>query len=50
MAWTLEKKGIIKRWHWELIFSSYGYACGQAWTKRGAEKQMLMAQGRMFSP
>jgi hypothetical protein len=46
--YRIEKKGIIKRWHWVLILSSYGMAEGQAWTKRGAERQLLMAQGMML--
>lgn len=47
--WRLERKRTLyKRWHWELIFSAYGASWGRAWTKKGAEKQMLMEQGKMF--
>lgn len=37
-----------KPWHWTLIFTSHGLAMGRSWTKRGAEKSMLIAQGQMF--
>lgn len=36
-------------WHWTLIISSYGMAEGRTWTKRGAEKELIMMQGRWFA-
>lgn len=47
--WRIEKRGIIKRWHWMIFLSSCGMATGQAWTKKGAEKQLLLAQARLLS-
>jgi hypothetical protein len=48
--WKLERKRTVwKPWHWLLIFSSHGLYQGRTWTKRGAEKQMLMEQGRLFA-
>lgn len=47
--WRIKRKRTFyKPYHWELILTSHGAAWGRAWTKKGAEKQLLMEQGRMF--
>lgn len=43
------KRRLWKPWEWYLVLSSYGAAGGTAWTKRGAEKQLLMMQGEWFA-
>lgn len=36
-------------WAWVILNSAYGSSWGRAWTRRGAEKQLLMEQGRWFA-
>lgn len=50
--WKIERKPWYKPYkpyYWIVIHSAYGLAEGETWTRRGAEKQLLMAQGRMFA-
>jgi len=44
--WRVERRKRIgwKPWYWEIFLSSAGWADGVAWTKRGAEHQLLRAQ------
>lgn len=50
MAYTIEKqRKLWKPWYWELILSSHGMSWGWAWTRRGAERRILMEQGRWFA-
>ena len=51
MAWKIERDPWwqpYRPWHYELILSAYGACWGRSWTKRGASKALLIAQGRML--
>lgn len=52
MAYRIERRPWWypwRPWKWNLRLSSHGVSWGRAWTRRGAEKQILMEQGRWFA-